>query len=100
MGMPEISPDLNPYTLVDADMTTFYNCSSAALNEQLPLPANTSKIIVIGTADTTINGDSGTQISEHIREYTVPANVKKVNVYAPQEEGTRVYEVIFMHEGK
>ena len=100
MGIPEVSPDLNPYTLVDTDMTTFYNCSSAALNEQLPLPANTAKIIVIGTADTTINGDSGTQISEHIREYAVPANVKKVNVYAPQEEGKRVYEVIFIHENK
>jgi hyaluronoglucosaminidase len=98
MGIPEIQPDLNPYSLVDTDMTTFYNCSKAALNEQLPLPQNTAKIIVIGTADTSVNGDHGTQISEHIREYAVPGNANRINVFAPQDEGKRVYEVLFIHE--
>ena len=98
MGIPEVQPDLNPYTLVDADLTTFYNCSKAALNEQLPLPGHTTKILVVGTADTTINGQEGKPVNGHIREFEVPANVKKVNIYAPQDEGKRVYEVIFLHE--
>lgn len=98
MGIPEVQPDLNPYTLVDTDLTTFYNCGKAALNEQLPLPGHTTKILVVGTADTTVNGDKGKAINGHIREYSVPKRVKSVNIYAPQDEGKRVYEVIFMHE--
>ena len=98
MGIPELQPDLNPYTLVDTDLTTFYNCSKAALNEQLPLPAHTTKILVVGTADSSINGNPGKVISSHIREYEVPVGVQKVNLYAPQDEGKRVYEVIFLHQ--
>ena len=98
VGIPEMQPDLNPYSLVDTDLTTFYNCSKAPLNEQLPLPAHTSKILVVGTADTSINGKAGKAINDHIREYDVPAGVQKINLYAPQDEGKRVYEVLFLHQ--
>ncbi len=98
VGFPEIHPDQNPYTLVDTDLATFYNCTKSNLNTQLPLPEHTTKIQVIGTADTVVNGDSGKQISDHIREYAVPTGVNMVNIYAPQDEGKRVYEVLFLHE--
>lgn len=98
VGMPEIQPDQNPYTLVDADLTTFYNCSKSALNTQISLPENTSRILVLGTADVSINGDSGKQLSPHIREFSVPAGVRRVNVFAPQDEAKSVYEVLFLHE--
>lgn len=98
VGIPPIEADQNPRTLVDTDLTSFYNCGKSALNTQIPLPANTKKIQVVGTADTTINGSEGTAVSPHIREYTVPAGVSKINIYAPQDEGKRVYEVLFLHE--
>lgn len=98
VGYPEIEPDQNPYNLVDTDLTTFYNCAKSPLNTQIPLPENTTKILVMGTADTAVDGDKGKQISPHIREYRVPAGVKRVNLYAPQDHGKNVYEVIFMHE--
>lgn len=97
VGIPEIQPDQNPYTLVDTDLSTFYNCGKSALNTQLPLPENTTRILVIGTAEVSLNGDAGRTVSDHIREYTVPAGVRKVNVFAPQDEGKRVYEVLFLH---
>jgi len=84
--------------LVDADLATFYNCGKSALNTQLPLPVHTTKIRVIGTADTIINGSAGTQVSDHIREYSVPQGVNKINIYAPQDEGKRVYEILFLHK--
>lgn len=98
VGIPEIAPDQNPYSLVDEDLTTFYNCTKSDLNTIVPLPEHTTKILVLGTADTSINGNTGSQRSPHIREYNVPAGVKKVNVYAPQDHGKNVYEVIFLHE--
>ena len=98
LGIPEIAPDQNTYTLVDNDLSTFYNCGKSPLNTHIPLPLNTKKILIVGTADTSINGDTGQQISPHIREYAVPANVSKINVYAPQDVGKRVYEVLFLHE--
>ena len=98
VGIPEIAPDQNPYSLVDEDLTTFYNCTKSDLNTIVPLPEHTTKILVLGTADTSINGNTGSQRSPHIREYDVPAGVKKVNLYAPQDHGKNVYEVIFLHE--
>ena len=98
VGIPEIEPDQTPYTLVDADLSTFYNCGKSALNVQIPLPKNTFKICVIGTADASVNGDTGTQISDHIREYSVPQGVNRINLYAPQNPGARVYEILFLHE--
>ncbi len=98
VGIPEIEPDQSPYTLVDEDLASFYNCGKSTLNTQLPLPENTTKIRVIGTADASVNGNTGTQISDHIREYSVPQGVNKINLYAPQEEGKRVYEILFLHE--
>ena len=97
VGIPEQQADLNPYTLVDEDLCTFYNCGKEALNTQVPLPANTKSIIVVGTAEVSINGDEGTPQGDHTRIYTVPAGVNRVNVYAPKQDGKRVYEVIFMH---
>lgn len=98
VGIPEIEPDQNTYTLIDEDLASFYNCGKSALNTPLPLPENTTKIRVIGTADASVNGNTGTQISDHIREYSVPQGVNKINLYAPQEEGKRVYEILFLHE--
>ena len=97
VGIPEQQADLNPYTLVDEDLCTFYNCGKEALNTQVPLPANTKSIIVVGTAEVSINGDEGQPHGDHCRIYTVPAGVNRVNVYAPKQDGKRVYEVIFMH---
>ena len=82
---------------MDEDLCTFYNCGKEALNTQVPLPANTKSIIVVGTAEVSINGDEGQPHGDHCRIYTVPAGVNRVNVYAPKQDGKRVYEVIFMH---
>lgn len=98
VGIPEIAPDQNPYTLVDTDLSTFYNCCKSPLNTQLPLPEHTTKILIVGTANATINGNSGKQLSDHIREYDVPQGVDKINLYAPQDEGKRVYEILFLHK--
>ena len=97
VGIPEQQADLNPYNLVDTDLCTFYNCSKEALNTQMPLPANTKRIIVVGTAEVSINGDKGTPAGDHRRAYDVPEGVKTINIYAPRQDDTRVYEVIFLH---
>lgn len=97
VGIPEQQADLNPYNLVDTDLCTFYNCAKEALNTQMPLPANTKRIIVVGTAEVSINGDKGTPAGDHRHAYDVPEGVKTINIYAPRQDDKRVYEVIFLH---
>ncbi|MBQ7024290.1 MAG: beta-N-acetylglucosaminidase domain-containing protein [Akkermansia sp.] len=97
LGLSREQADLNPLLLTDGDLTTFYNNGKAELKLSMPLPLNTKKIIVVGTADYTINDAQPTGGNEYMKEFAAPTGDGQLRICAPQQEGQYTYEVIFVH---
>ena len=97
MGLPADQADVNPDAVTDSDLTTFFNNGKANMQFSLPMPANTSRIIVVGTAECNINGTEPIEKDEHRRIFVAPSAGGRVYLTAPQQEGKYTYEVIFEH---
>lgn len=97
IGLPENQADLNPDAVTDSDLTTFFNNGKANMQFSLPLPANTSRIIVVGTAECNVNGTAPIEKDEHRSIFIAPPTGSRVYLTAPQQEGKYTYEVIFEH---
>ncbi|MDO5464808.1 MAG: beta-N-acetylglucosaminidase domain-containing protein [Akkermansia sp.] len=97
LGLPADQADLNPDMVTDSDLTTFFNNGKANMQFSLPLPANTDKIIVVGTAECYVNGTAPIEKDEHRRVFIAPPTGNRVYLTAPQQEGKYTYEVIFEH---
>ncbi|MBQ2380206.1 MAG: beta-N-acetylglucosaminidase domain-containing protein [Akkermansia sp.] len=98
LGLPAEQSDVNPDTLTDTDLTTFFNNGRTNMKFSLPLPANTNRIIVVGTAECTVNGAQPIERDEYYQVFAAPATGKRVYITAPQQEGKYTYEVIFEHK--
>ncbi len=97
LGLPADQADLNPDMVTDSDLTTFFNNGKSHMQFSLPLPANTNKIIVVGTAECNVNGTDPIEKDEHRRVFIAPPTGNRVYLTAPQQEGKYTYEVIFEH---
>jgi hyaluronoglucosaminidase len=98
MGLPADQADVNPDAVTDSDLTTFFNNGKANMQFSLPMPANTSRIIVVGTAECNINGTDPIEKDELRRIFVAPPTGGRVYLTAPQQEGKYTYEVIFEHK--
>ncbi len=97
LGLPGEQADVNPALLTDGNLTSFFNNGKGDMQVSMPLPPNTKKIIIAGTAEYTINGQQPTSANGYMREFAAPAPGSSVNITAPQQEGAYTYEVIFVH---
>ncbi|MDO5471331.1 MAG: beta-N-acetylglucosaminidase domain-containing protein [Akkermansia sp.] len=97
MGLHAEQADVNPDAVTDSDLTTFFNNGKANMQFSLPRPANTEKIIVVGTAECALNGALPIESNEHYKVFNAPTTGKRVYLTAPQQEGKYTYEVIFVH---
>ena len=98
MGLPADQADINPDAVTDSDLTTFFNNGKSNMMFSLPLPPNTSHIIVVGTAECTVNGTDPIEKDSHCQKFITPPTGKRVYLTAPQQEGKYTYEVIFEHK--
>ncbi|MBR3925912.1 MAG: beta-N-acetylglucosaminidase domain-containing protein [Akkermansia sp.] len=99
LGLPANQADIDPSTLTDSDLTTFFNNGRANMTTSLPLPPNTEKIIVVGTAECAVNGATPIETpNDHVRVFNAPTTGNRVYFIAPQQEGKYTYEVIFVHK--
>ncbi|MDO5473016.1 MAG: beta-N-acetylglucosaminidase domain-containing protein [Akkermansia sp.] len=97
IGKPADQADIDPDLLTDTDLTTFFNNGKANMNFSLPMPANTKKIVVVGTAQCVVNGALPIESNEYSQTFTAPTTDKRVYITAPMQEGKYTYEVIFDH---
>ena len=97
LGLPAEQSDVNPAALTDSNLTTFYNNSKSNMKLNFTLPPNTKKIIVLGTAECSVNGAQPTSRNEYSQEFIAPVTGNRVFLTAPQQPGKYTYEIIFVH---
>ena len=95
LALSEKDADTNIATLTDSDLTTRFDNSQAEMQVNLAVPANTGRVLVLGTARCTLNGAEPTRITDYVQEFILPQDTSRIRLEAPRKENTATYEVIF-----
>lgn len=83
--------------LTDRDLSTFVDCGESGVDVSLPCPAGTKEVIVVGSAESSIEGASlRSQVKEkNLRYFVVSKPTSRIHLTAPRAEGKLIGEVIF-----
>ncbi len=92
LDVPALAPDRNPRNLTDTDFGTWMNCTEG-FEHTLDLPPGTQRIIIVGTANCSVNGKKLKRngISQSLK---VEKGMKKATISAAPQPDKVVYEVI------
>lgn len=97
IGIPEGGAVASADTLTDGDLSTRIKCDSSAIDMMLKIPARAKEMIVVGTANCTVEGAEQSQKSEFITRYTLRGDkkMKTLRLKAPKQADKFISEVIF-----
>lgn len=95
LKMPPLDPETDMNNLRDRDFSTAYNCGKAALEMPIAVPADATQVVIIGRAQTTVDGATHVSTDDRIQVYAITPGTKVITVKAARQFGRHLYEVIF-----
>lgn len=93
--LPPTDPETDVNTLRDSSFATSFNCGRSALSIGIVVPEKATEVLVIGTADNEVEGAELRGREGAVTTYSLKPDTKMITVKAPQQDGKRIYEVIF-----
>ena len=81
--------------LTDNDLSSFISCDEKPLEVNVPVPADVTEAIVVGTADCELAGVKLRKSTPHLRYFALPAGCKSLRLSAPCKKGAFISEIIF-----
>ncbi len=95
LDVPSADPARNPDNLTDCNFATACDCSKG-LEQTLVLPAGTTQVVVVGSADCSVDGVPGKR-SGMVQRFELPEGKAAITLKAEAQPGEMVNEVIFRH---
>ena len=95
VGIAEDSAPQSADVLTDNDLSSFISCDEKAVEVHVPVPADVTEAIVVGTAASELEGAKLRESSPHLRRFALPAGCKTLRLSAPRRKGAFISEIIF-----
>ena len=95
VGVTEDAFDTDPRCVYDADISTCFFCSKAALDYTMPVPEGSTEMLTVGNARCNVTNATLYEDGEHVRRYKITPGAKEVRITHPKQTYAFLNEVIF-----
>ena len=95
IGVKEGAFDVDPRCVYDADISTCFFCSKAALDYTMPIPEGSTQMLTIGNARCKVTNATLVHEDEHVRTYKLKPGASEVRITHPKQPYAFLNEVIF-----
>ena len=95
LNFPPYDISADARKLRDHDLSTFFDCGTSLLNARVTVTPGSRELLVLGTADCTVNGSGPVSREGSVSRFAIPDGVNEVRLIAPKQEGKKLYELIF-----
>ena len=95
VGVTEDAFDTDPRCVYDADISTCFFCSKAALDYTMPVPEGSTELLTVGNARCNVTNATLYEDGEHVRRYRINPGAKEVRITHPKQTYAFLNEVIF-----
>ena len=95
VGVTEDAFDTDPRCVYDADISTCFFCSKAALDYTMPVPEGCTEMLTVGNAQCNVTNATLLEGGEHVRRYKITPGAKEVRITHPKQPYAFLNEVIF-----
>ena len=95
VGVTEDAFDTDPRCVYDADISTCFFCSKAALDYTMPVPEGSTEMLTVGNARCNVTNATLYEDGEHVRRYKINPGAKEVRITHPKQTYAFLNEVIF-----
>ncbi len=92
LDVPAVDANLNPKNLSDANFATYVDCSKG-LSQTLDLPPGSRQLVVVGSAECTVNGKSGKR-SGMAQYFPLEKGARRAVIRASAQKDKVVHEII------
>ncbi len=87
--------DTDPRCVYDADISTCFFCSKAALDYTMPVPEGCTEMLTVGNARCQVTNATLYEDGEHVRRYKINPGAREVRITHPKQTYAFLNEVIF-----
>lgn len=95
LNFPPYDISADARKLRDHNLSTFFDCGASLLNARVTVTPGSRELLVLGTADCTVNGAAPVSREGSVSRFSIPEGAHEVRLIAPQQEGKKLYELIF-----